>query len=277
MRRFFAFLLKRYPLLLFILLEAAAISMVVSFNTYQKASFRSGVSDFTGGTYEAWKGITGYFGLKRKNRELAEENARLRSNLQGSFRASDKQIFVWNDTLYTRQFQYVSAQVVNATVNRKKNYLMINKGSNQGIEQDMGVFSSEGVVGMVKSVSRNFALIIPIVNIDANIAARLQKNDQKGIVTWNGQHFRNGTMHGIPGHIPIAKGDTVITSGQSIFFPEGLPIGTVAGFEKNLSDNFYTIKVRFAVDFNSLNYVYVIRNLMAEEQLNLLKMMDNEQ
>jgi rod shape-determining protein MreC len=277
MHRLFAFLLKRYTLLLFILLEAVAVSIVVSHNTYQKASFRNSVSDFAGTTYVFWNGITGYFGLRQKNRLLAEENARLHNSLQSSFRASDKQIFVWNDTLYSRQFQYVSAQVVNASVNRQKNYLMINKGSNQGIEQDMGVFSPDGVVGMVKTVSPNFALIIPIINIDANIAARLQHNDQKGIVKWNGQHFRNGTMKGIPGHIPLARGDTIITSGQSIFFPEGLRIGTVAGFEKNRSDNFYTIKVRFGVDFNSLNYVYVIRNLMADEQINLLKLMENEQ
>jgi rod shape-determining protein MreC len=277
MRRLFAFLLNNYPLLLFIVLEAAAITLVVSSNSYQKASFRSGVSDFSGNTYAVWSDITGYFGLKRKNRELAEENAHLHNSLQSSFRASDKQIFIWNDTLYTRQFQYVSAQIVNASVNRKKNFLMINKGSNQGIVQDMGVFSPDGVVGMVKTVSPNFSLIIPVINIDASVAARLKNNDQKGIVTWNGQNFRFGTMKGIPGHIPVNNGDTIITSGQSIFFPEGLRIGTVAGSEKNRSDNFYTIRVRFAVDFNSLNYVYIIKNLMAEEQINLLKMIENEQ
>lgn len=277
MHRLVAFLLKQYPLILFILLESLAMVMVVKSNNYHKAAFNDGISDFTGGTYQVWSSITGYFNLKQQNRLLAEENARLHSNQLSSFRASDRQIFVWNDTVYRQQFQYISARIVHSSVNRKKNYLVINKGSNQGIDPDMGVFSPEGLVGIVKSVSSNFALIIPVINVDANIAGRLKNDNQNGFVTWDGKHFATGVMRGIPGHIDIKRGDTIITSGQSIFFPEGLNIGYVTSFEKSRSDNFYTLKIRFAVDFNSLNYVYVIRNLMAEEQLNLLRMIDDEQ
>lgn len=277
MHRLVAFLLKQYPLILFILLEALALFMVVNSNSYHKASFSKGVSDVSGGTYLMWNNINDYFSLKQKNRQLAEENARLHSQLRSSFRTSDKQIYVWDDTLYRQQFQYISAQVVHASVNKKKNFLIIDKGSNQGIENDMGVFSPDGVVGMVKNVSPNFALVIPIINIDASIAARLKNDNQKGIVTWDGKHFRSGIMKGIPGHIKIRKGDTIITGGQSIFFPEGLAVGYVAGYEKNPTDNFYEIKTYFAVDFNSLNYVYIIRNLMAEEQIKLLKIAEDEQ
>jgi rod shape-determining protein MreC len=277
MHRLVAFLLKRYPLIVFVLLEIVAFSMVVRQNNYQRAAFSNTISDFSGGTFQAWSNVTGYFFLRKQNRMLAEENARLYNSLQGSFRASDKQIFIWNDTVYQQQFQYVSAQIVNASVNKKKNFIVINKGKNQGITTDMGVISPDGVVGIVKSVSRNFSLILPIINIDASIAARLQHDEQKGIVTWNGKHFSTGIMKGIPGHVPLNKGDTIITSGQSIFFPEGIRLGYVDGFDKNRSNNFYTIRLKFAVDFNSLNYVYVIRNLLAEEQIELLKMIENEQ
>ncbi len=277
MYRLLTFLQKYYPLILFLLLEGLAFSLVVRNNHYQKAAFNNGVSSFTGNTFETWQGITGYFGLRKQNRKLAEENALLRNHQIESFRASDRKIFVWNDTVYQQQFQYVSAQIVNATVNRRKNFLLINKGRNQGIEKDMGVICSDGIVGMVKSVSSNFSLVIPVINIDANVAARLKKNDQAGVISWDGKHFSTGTMKGIPGHVSLKQGDTIITSGQSIFFPEGLPVGYVSGFRKNRSDNFFTVDVRFAVDFNSLTQVYVIRNLLAEEQINLLKAIENEQ
>lgn len=277
MHRVVAFLLKQYPLILFILLEIFAFTLVVRNNHYQKAAFNNGVSNFTGRTTQTWLDITGYFSLKKQNRMLSEENAGLRSKLQESFRASDRQIFVYNDTVYQQQFQYVSAQIVNATIQKSKNFFLINKGKNQGIEKDMGVIAPGGIVGMVKSVSANFSLVIPIINIDANIAARLKNNDQNGIVSWDGKHYSTGVMKGIPGHIELHKGDTIITSGQSIFFPEGLKIGYVTGFERNRSDNFYAVKLRFAVDFNSISYVYVIRNLLADEQIKLLKVIEDEQ
>jgi rod shape-determining protein MreC len=277
MYRLVAFLQKHYTVILFLILEVFAFTLVVNNNVYQKASFNNGLSSFTGSTFEKWQGVTGYFHLRKQNRLLAEENAALRSQVLEAFRASEKKIFVWNDTVYQLQFQYVSAQIVNSTVNRKKNFFLINKGKNQGIEKDMGVIAPNGVVGMVRNVSSNYALVLPAINLDANISARLKKNDQGGIVSWDGRHFSTGTMKGIPGHIPLKMGDTVITSGQSIFFPEGLPIGYISGFRKNRSDNFYTVDIRFAVDFNSLTNVYIIRNLLAEEQINLLKAIQNEQ
>jgi len=275
MHRIVAFILKRYPLFLFLLLEVVAVTLVINKNDYQRGAFRLGVTGVAGVTYSVWSDITGYFTLKQQNRMLAEENARLRDNLQGSFRASDRKIFVWNDTVYQQQFQYVSARIVNASVNRQKNFLMINKGSNQGIEQNMGVIAGDGIVGMVKSVSANYALVLPVIHLDANISARLKRNDQKGIVNWDGKHFTYATMKGIPGHIGVERGDTIVTSGQSVFFPEGLKVGYVSDYVQNRSDNFYTITLRLAVDFNSIQHVYVIRNLLAAEQLKLLEETEN--
>jgi rod shape-determining protein MreC len=277
MHRIVAFLLKRYPLFLFVLLEVVAVSMVVTGNNYHKSAFHVGVTDFSGWTYARWSNLTGYFYLRKQNQLLAEENARLKNNLKSSFRASDRKEFVWNDTLYQQQFHYVSSRVVNSSVNRKKNFLVIDKGRRQGIENDMGVIAPDGIVGMVKQVSANYALVIPVINIDANIAARLKRSEQKGLVHWDGTDFSHAVMKGIPGHTPLQKGDTVITSGQSIFFPEGIRVGYVTDFTKNRSDNFYTIKLRLAVDFNSIHFVYVIRDLLAKEQLQLLQEVEDEQ
>jgi rod shape-determining protein MreC len=277
MHRIVAFLLKQYTFILFVILEVVALSLVVHHNSYHQSAYRKQVSDLSGGTYAVWSAITGYFNLRSKNKELAEENALLHSRLPESFRASDKKIFVWNDTIYHQQFQYVSARIVNASVNKKKNFIIIDKGSNQGIANDMGVISPDGIVGMVRSVSDNYSLIIPLINIDASVAARLKRSDQKGIVSWDGRRFSHALMKGVPGHVELTAGDTVITSGQSIFFPEGILVGYITGFTKNRSDNFYNIQLRLATDFNSLNHVYIIRNLMADEQIKLLNMTRDEQ
>ncbi len=271
MHRIVAFFLKQYPFFLFLLLEIVAISLVINHNNYHKGVLRLGVSEVSGTTYEIWSHITGYFSLHQQNRALAEENARLRSQMPDAFKASDRKVFVRDDTVYQQQFEYVSARVVKSSVNRQRNILMIDKGVNQGIAQNMGVMGSDGIVGVVQSVSANYALVLPVINVGANIFARLKSNDQKGIVSWNGASYHYAQMKGIPGHILVEQGDTIITSGQSVFFPEGLCVGFVTDYVQSPGDNFYTIRLRLGVDFNSLNHVYVIRNLMADEQHNLLK------
>lgn len=276
MHRIVTFFVKQFPLILFIVLEGIAISLLVNHNQFHRTTFQKTVVELTGKTYSAFNSVLDYFSLKNVNRDLASENAMLRDRLKGSFLINDRNIFIYNDTVYKQQFQYQNAKVVYSSVTKKKNYLILDKGEKQGIKTNMGVFAKSGVIGIVKSVSPNFSLVIPIINIDANIAARLKNNYQKGVVSWDGKHYSEGVMKGIPGHVELNVGDTIITGGTSIFFPEGLHIGYVKGYKRNPGDNFYRIRLNFSADFNSLNYVYIIRNQFFNEQFDLLRSMEDE-
>jgi len=69
----------------------------------------------------------------------------------------------------------------------------------------------------------------------------------------------------VPPHVDLAKGDTIITSGYSQIFPEGILIGTISDFEIRRGDNFFTIEIDLTTDFNNLNYINVVKNLYQEE------------
>ena len=191
-----------------------------------------------------------------------------------SFLRNDTNTFWVNDTLYKQQYKYVVAKVVLNTVGKRNNYIMLDKGSRSGIQKDMAVITSRGVVGTVVNVSENFSWVMSMLNKHTRISGRIIKNGQMGTIVWNGVDHLYGTLTDIPAHVKIAKGDTIMSSGFSYIFPEGLMIGTISDFRVEQGDHFYTIPFKFSVDFNSLQYVYVVRNLMKNEQETLEKSME---
>jgi rod shape-determining protein MreC len=136
----------------------------------------------------------------------------------------------------------------------------------------MAVVSPNGIVGIVNGVSSNFSYVMSLLHSETKISAKLKKNNATGSVSWEGGSYKSGMLADIPSHILIKTGDTVITSGFSLDFPEGIIIGNIASYTLNPGDNFYKIKINFSTDFNKLDNVYVVKNLFKEEQLKLKEM-----
>lgn len=273
MRHLFAYIIKHYFFFLFLFLEIIAFSFVVQ-NNYQRATFLNSSGRITGSVFNTFNNIAEYFTLKKSNVILAKENARLRQSLKDSFLNTDTLVYYQHDSLY----KYISAKVISNTINKQKNYLMLNKGRAHGIKKDMGVMTSNGIVGTVVDVSEKFSRVMSILHENNKINARIKKNDHIGSVEWDGKYYKQGLLTDIPTHVNIYKGDTIITSGNSFIFPEGILIGTVDEHIIDKGDKFNKAKINFTVDYNNLYFVYVIVNLMKEEQLNLETQSDtNEQ
>lgn len=264
MRHLFAYIIKHYFFFLFLFLEIIAFSFVVQ-NNYQRATFLNSSGRVTGTVFTTFNNISEYFTLKKSNIILAEENARLRESLKTSFHSTDTLVYYNEDSL----FKFISAKVISNSVNKQKNYLMLNKGSSSGIEKDMGVITSNGIVGTIVDVSENFSRVMSILHEDNKINARIQKNDHIGNVEWDGKYYAQGLLTDIPTHVKLYKGDTVITSGNSFVFPEGILVGTIDEHLVDKGDKFNKAKINFSVDYNNLYFVYVIVNIMKDEQLNL--------
>lgn len=200
---------------------------------------------------------------------LAEENKRLKENqIQSYQRLFGRNVMV-KDTIFKQKYFYTVAGVINNSVNKQNNYLTINVGKNNGIENGMGVVSSNGVVGVVKNVSENYASILSLLHQDAKISAKLKKSNYFGSLQWDGEDYRMGILEDIPNHVAIKVGDTIETSGYSAIFPEGIPLAIIKTFQKIEGENFYAIKVQFTNDFKTLNKVYVIKNIYQEEQIKI--------
>jgi rod shape-determining protein MreC len=257
------FFVRNYFVLLFISLEVIALTLFVSNTYYQRSIVVNATNGFTGFFYNLRTSITQYLSLKGANDQLAEQNAGLMNRDKKSYIITNTNSIIIDDTLYRKQYEYIAVKVINNTTNHKMNYLTLNKGRSFNIQKNMAVISPKGVVGLVTDVSENFSLVRSVLNIETNVSAILKKNNYDGTVTWNGRSTNIAVMSGIPSHVQIAAGDTVITSGYSLF-PEGIMIGTISGYKPGKLGT-YLIDVKLSTDFNNIRYVYVVRNLMKDE------------
>jgi len=276
MRNILVFIIRYHFLLLFLLLEFFSITLLINSTYYQSSAILKAGSRVTGRFYTTVSNTTDYLKLKTTNEHLAQENALLRQMKGVSFIRNDTNSFWVNDTLYKQQYKYIVAKVVMNSVGKRNNYMMLDKGSSSGIQKDMAVITPLGIAGTVVNVSENFCWVMSMLNKHTRISGRIIKNNQMGTIIWNGVDHLYGTLTDIPAHVKIAKGDTIVSSGYSYIFPAGLMIGTITDYRVEQGDHFYTIPFRFSVDFNALQYVYVVKNLMKDEQESLEKSTEGE-
>jgi rod shape-determining protein MreC len=271
MQNLFRFIKKYSYVFLFIFLEIIAIFLIVQSTYYQSSVILSWGNGIAGEVYNQSKNITGYFNLASTNKHLAAENAKLRQQIASSYIKYNNRIFEVNDTIYKQQYSYREAQVIKNTWNSdKKNYIMINKGSLHGIKPGMAVISSQGIVGVVVNTSNNFSSIMSVLHANNRNSIKVKRTGVAGSLLWQGEDYRYGTLTDIPTTHKLLYNDTIITSGFSMNFPEGIPVGYIQSYNQEAGSGFYTVKMKFATDFNKLDYVYIITNIYEEEQTKLI-------
>ena len=281
------FLRKNYAFFLFLILEAAALSMVVS-SGHPSASFAYASNQMGGKAFSSWESISHYFNLGEANKQLSNENTYLRGQIQSSFLDRDFTSFdsikiefdtlkapILNDSMLP-SFDYLSAKVISNSVHKQKNYIMLNKGLNQGIKENMGVLGSEGIIGIVFSVSEDFCTVVSVLNTNTRISSKIKTNHELGSLHWDGKDSQFAQLHSIENYIPLHVGDTIISSGFSHIFPEGISIGTISDYHLEEGKNTYHISLKLSTDFSRLNYVTIIRNKFYEEQMMLEKIQEEE-
>jgi rod shape-determining protein MreC len=271
MYNLFRFIGRNHFFFLFLLLEIISFGLIVTYNYYPAAVYFKWSTAVNGKVRETTAHFHSYLGLRKANLELATENAILRSASRQSFLAADTHVYQKHDTLYAQRYKYITARVVGNSVGLLNNFIMIDKGSRSGVGIDMGVTGPRGVVGIVVAVSENFSTVMPVLHSATVISAKLKSNNQLASVTWDGASQHKAQMVNLSGQVKIVPGDTVITSGYSLIFPEGIMVGTIERFNLNPDDSYYDITLNLSTDFGALSYVYVVQNLFREEQEKLLQ------
>jgi rod shape-determining protein MreC len=265
MRNLIVFLARHYFFLLFLVLQIISLTLVVNHNYFQKAAAVSASNALSGSMYETRNEITQYFDLKDQNIQLSEMNAILLGKMENSYLNYDTTSTVVVDTVRRLRYTYIAAQVLDNTVSLRNNYIVLNRGSLQGVKPDMGVITPGGIVGIVREVSDNFCVVMSLLHKDSKISASVKRDGTFGQLAWNYLDYREGEMTDLPTHSKIAIGDTLVTSGLGDAFPAGIPVGTVMSFERRGGDKTYTVRVRFTTDFRKLHHVYIVRDLMRPE------------
>ncbi len=265
MRNLFALLWKNQFLVLFLLLLGVSLFLLSRSYSYHGSLAYNTTSDLSGGAFSTYSNITDYLSLKAENDLLAEENATLRNVLLSSFLQTDTQ-YVYRDSLY----RYIPTKIVSNTVTKRNNFILVNKGAKHGIEKEMGVISPRGIVGVVVGVSDNYSTIMSMLHQNMRISARIKNSGQLVNVIWDELDYLYGTVIDIPSHIQLKIGDSIITSGNSLIFPEGIMIGEIQSHQIDGNKNLSKATLRYNTDFNSVRHLYIIENLMKTEQDSLI-------
>lgn len=266
MRSLVLFFIKYNAFFVFVLLEIVSFYLIVNNNEKQNQVFISSANQVTGSFYERYDKLVSYWNLGDVNAELANDNKRLMEQLPNAFFDTTVDTVEVVDSQYRQQYEYIPAKVVNNSVSRYNNYLTLNRGRSQGIRPNTGVITSNGIVGIIKKTSKNYAGVMSILHHNTRISARLKSSKYFGSLVWKKEDPKYMYLDAIPKHAVVEQGDTIVTSGFSTMFPEGILIGTVSEASVVDGSNFHEIKVRLSSDMNNLSHVFVVNNLLKEEQ-----------
>ena len=249
--------------------------LIVRFNNYQGATFFTAANSTVGNIYSAIANVDSYFGLQQENetllthnKELVEEVALLRTRI-AELKSREALL---TDTVVQKissGYRFHTATIVSGNSSTANNYFVIDKGGLDSIKSEMGVFNSEGVVGIIYQSSTHYSLVLPLLNSKSRTSCKVRGDNTSSILQWDGNDTHYSHLVDLPRHTRIAMGDTVVTSGHSAIFPEEIPVGIIDKIEDSADGMFYTVRVKLFVDFSRLTSVFIVGNDDYEEQSQL--------
>ena len=274
MQQILFFFIRNKNFLLFSVLFLFAFALTIQSNSYHTARFTSSANFLSGTIFTMKSNALNYIGLQEENTKLLNENVFLRKQLE-VFK-SNIGIIKKDSSDLSVKYDFIPAIVINNSYSKTKNLLTIKIGSNDGIKIDMGVITSDGIVGIVNNVSENYATVQSLLNTNSQINARLKNSNHFGSIKWNTEATNIVQLTDVNRLAPVKVGDTIITDGKSTIFPEGLPIGTIKKYELGENDS-YNLDIQLFNDMTNLKHVYLITNNDALEIKELEKEGEDEQ
>ena len=248
MRNLLNFLIKYNYWFLFLLLEVTSFVLLFRFNHYQQSVYFTSANGVAGKVYEISGGISSYFHLKSVNEDLLDRNMWLEQRLAPA------------------DYRIYKANVIKNSLNKADNYITLDRGSADSIRPEMGVVDANGVVGIVYKTSPRYSLVIPLLNSKSSISCKIVGSAYFGYLKWEGGDSRFAYLKDLPRHAEFNLGDTVVTSGYSTVFPEGVMVGTVDDMSDSHDGLSYLLKIKLATDFGKVSNVRVISRSGQEEQ-----------
>ena len=248
----------------FLILEAASLHILSRNAQLQRLWVARGAHWVMAHTWGATQSVRSYFSLSGTNKQLSQENFLLREELE---RSREQLRRVHTDSLrFTPHagFDMIPAEVVKISRNKQHNYLILNRGFEDGIQEKSGIITLNGVVGIVDAVSEHHAYAFSFQSSDISISARLGREGGSGLLVWDGIHSNGALLKEMPLQAGYQPGDTVYTSGHSLLFPPDIPLG-IAGKARVVNGTTNEIAVTLFQDFSAVRYVTVVHNSALEE------------
>ena len=269
------FIFKNIHWLLFFVLVYFSIFLIVNNNQFQRSKYLKVAQEVTGSLYSVTNRFQTYLNLRGENTDLLKKIAILETevytyrNQLATLHDSNRTASLRTDSSNVLVYRFIPARVVNNSVSRLENYMTLDKGSEHGVKPDMGVISVNGVVGVITHTSPHFSTVISLLNGKYKPNGKIKHNNYFGPLVWDGKDPQYTYLTEIPRYVAFERGDTIVTSGYSTVFPEGLPIGSIVDSQKQKDDNFTSIRIQLFTNFSNLNEVLIVTNHLQEEQKTL--------
>jgi rod shape-determining protein MreC len=256
------FLSKFGSLLLFILLEGFAFYMLFSSNSFQNSVFLSSANKFSGKVFAIQSSLNSYFHLRDENKVLVRDNIRMQQEI-ARIKSGYKQFSDTSEIALLRfkeanEYRLIPAKVIKNSVIHVRNYMTLDVGTKDGVKPEMGVANTDGIIGVVSKVSEHYSVVIPVLNPEIRFSCKLKKSNTAGSLAWDENDRRFAMLEEIPPYVNVSKGDTIVTSGFSAIFPEGIMVGTVEEYGIGDDANYLRLKVRLSVRFDAVSNVSVV-------------------
>lgn len=265
MRNLLNFFIKYSPWMLFIIYVIIGCVLLFHNNPFQHHIYLTSANTVSSTIYDTASNITSYFNLRDINEDLQRQNSGLELeiiNLKQKLKRYDESVYA--DTMTTdsalSRYHFILAHVINNSINRPYNYITIDKGSDDGIRPEMGIVDQNGVVGIVNVVGKRASRVISLLNSNLRLSCKVKGNDQVGSLVWDGNDYRYAILEELPRHAIFSPGDTIVTSGFSSVFPEGVAVGQVIEGMSDHDENFFALKVKLFTDFSTLSTVRIIKD-----------------
>lgn len=253
-------------LLIFAFLQGVALTIYFTFLQFPRSQYLTTASGVSGSILNVRNDIAKHFALSKNNTWLQQQNVALLEKNPVSFIKLENGLVKIDDTLHQQQYEYIPGIIINSTYDKRNNYFTLNIGSSQGVKRGMGVFSANGVVGVIHNTTTHYSVIKSCLTENINIDIMIEQTGQFGLLKWNGKDPRRGTMSGVSNDTEIKKWSKVITRGGGGIFPRGLPVGKVEKTTAVEGEPLWDITVLYSEDYKALQRVYVVKNLLKKEQ-----------
>lgn len=270
MRNLLNFLLRYSSTLLLVVYLVISSSLLFTSNPWQHHVYLTSASSIASSIFEISSSISGYFGLRSINEDLQRRNIALeREVLRLQALVNNYALVLETDTMpidsTLQRYSFIPAHVIHNSIARPNNYITIDRGSLDGIKPEMGVMNQNGIVGVVNVTGPHSSRVISLLNPYLKLSCKVKGSQHIGSLSWDGKNSREAVLDELPKHAKFHKGDTIVTSGYSSTFPEGVPVGVIVGSAKVHDDNFNALRVKLFTDFSTLSTVRVVRDAMQEE------------
>lgn len=275
MNNIFQILYKHLHWVVFIALEIICFVLLFSYNNFQSSVYLSTANEVTARLLKGRDKVTRYFGLAEKNHVLSEQNAQLQQRivelemLNAQYHLDSLAKTETIQRIYRTGYHITPAQVIDKSVNKTDNYFTLDRGTSDGVAPDMGVMGVDGVVGVVFKCTEHYSLVMTLLNSNNSISCKVSGNNDIGYLQWQGGDPRYATLHDLPRYSNVTVGDTIVTSGNSSFFPEGIMVGTVEEKHHTTDGLYMNLKVLLSTQFVNLEHVFVVSKMDTEEIIEL--------